>query len=99
MVNATPLGMGSRRDRSPLPDMEGIPTEALIFDLTYGPEPNRFMEQATAAGYHWSDGREMLLYQGARSLELWTGMEPPIEVMREALQAALADPANARGAA
>jgi shikimate 5-dehydrogenase len=41
----------------------------------------------------------MLLYQGARALQLWTGMEPPIEVMRDALLAALADPAKTRGVA
>jgi shikimate dehydrogenase len=99
VVNATPLGMGSQRDQSPLPNMEGIPAEALIFDLTYGPGPNRLIEQAIAAGYQWSDGREMLLYQGARALQLWTGMEPPIEVMRDALLAALADPAKTRGVA
>jgi shikimate dehydrogenase len=99
VVNATPLGMGSNRDQSPLPGLEGIPAEALIFDLTYGPGPNRLIEQAIAAGHPWSDGREMLLYQGARALELWTGAVPPVDVMRDALQNALADPAKSRGAA
>jgi shikimate dehydrogenase len=31
----------------------------------------------------------MLLYQGARSLELWTGKKAPVEVMRQALEKAV----------
>jgi shikimate dehydrogenase len=30
------------------------------------------------------DGLEVLVRQGARSLEIWTGREPPLEVMRAA---------------
>jgi len=31
------------------------------------------------------DGLSMLLHQAARSFQLWTGLEPPVAVMRAAL--------------
>jgi len=40
------------------------------------------------------EGVEMLIEQGARSFELWTGLDAPLEVMRAAAYAALADDAG-----
>ncbi len=40
----------------------------------------------------------MLVYQGAESIRLWTGREPPVDVMREAARAALGLSAGAGGA-
>ncbi len=39
------------------------------------------MQQAVSAGCHVSDGLSMLVYQGAAAFGLWTGVEPPTDVM------------------
>jgi shikimate dehydrogenase len=47
------------------------------------------MRQAEAAGSRAIGGLGMLVRQGAASFRYWTGVEPPVEVMREAAQKAL----------
>lgn len=93
VVNATPLGRGDLADRTPLPDPGRLSPDTLVFDLTYGPGPSRLLQESEAAGLPVSDGLGMLLHQGARSFELWTGLPAPIEVMRDALRHAAAEPA------
>ena len=52
--------------------------------MVYGEGPGALLEAAAAAGASTVDGIEVLVRQGAASLEIWTGLEPPLEVMREA---------------
>ena len=47
---------------------------------------------AREAGAHVLDGLEVLVAQGAASFELWTGVPPPIEVMRRAVGLGRAEP-------
>ena len=44
------------------------------------------MRQAAAAGASAINGLGMLAWQGARSFEIWTGVEPPVEAMMAALE-------------
>ena len=52
-------------------------------------------DRARAAGAHPIGGLAMLIHQGAESFRLWTGLEPPIDVMFEAARTALAERAQA----
>ena len=52
--------------------------------MVYGERRSPLLEAAEAAGAAAVDGLEILVQQGARSLEIWTGCEPPIEIMRKA---------------
>jgi shikimate dehydrogenase len=54
----------------------------MIYRRTEKPVPRA----AQAAGCRIANGLGMLLHQGAKALELWTGREAPIDVMREALR-------------
>lgn len=58
---------------------------AWALDLAYGSEPTRFQRDAEAAGLRSSDGRPMLVGQGATSFEWWLGISPPRHVMLEAV--------------
>ena len=58
-------------------------THLACFDMIYHRTP--FQEKAAACGLRTSGGIGMLLHQGAKSLELWTGRTAPEEVMRKAL--------------
>ena len=58
----------------------------LVYDLIYNPAETNLLKEAKAAGAKVANGLGMLLYQGARSFELWTDKIAPIEIMRNALE-------------
>ena len=82
LVNATSVGVDP--DATPIP-AELIPSDLLVMDLVYDPAQSRLLREAAAAGCSTMNGDLMLLQQGARAFELWTGQPAPIEVMRAAL--------------
>lgn len=84
LVNATPLG-----DRSPMLDWVRLPRGLTVFDLVYAPRSTALLAAAREAGCRTVEGIEMLVEQGARSFEIWTGIPAPIAVMREAALSAL----------
>jgi len=57
-----------------------------VVDLAYGPEETALVAAARAAGCEVVDGLEALVRQGAASFRLWTGLEPPVDVMRNAVR-------------
>lgn len=87
IIQATPLGM-KPTDACPLPPGAFHPGQR-VFDLIYRPADTITMRVARAAGARVANGLDMLLYQGVRAFEIWTGVQPPVNVMREALQSAL----------
>ena len=66
-----------------------IRPQTLVYDLVY-PAETRLLRDARAAGAQTMGGLPMLIYQGAASFEIWTGQKAPIDIMRSALEAALA---------
>jgi len=95
VVNATPLGSGSNVE-TPLPPGAVLHRGMVVFDLVYRPRETPLLRQARAAGCRTVEGIEMLIEQGARSFELWTGLSAPLAVMRTAAYQALAAPSLAR---
>ena len=85
IVNTTPLGMFPNVETSPWPDNLQIPAGSFVYDLVYNPKHTKLMQQAEAAGCQASHGLGMLLRQGATAFELWTGVQPDLSVMRDAL--------------
>jgi shikimate dehydrogenase len=90
VVNTLPIGLKSDEQDIPYPfnarDMAGKRFErtTLFYDLLYGETP--FLKQARADGAErLQDGTKMLVYQGALSFELWTGLPAPRDKMLEAL--------------
>jgi shikimate dehydrogenase len=57
-----------------------------VVDLAYGPGETALVAAARAAGCQVVDGFEALVRQGAASFRLWTGLEPPLDVMRAAVR-------------
>jgi len=90
IVNSTSVGMrhSETEGSSPLPAAL-IPAGAWCYDLVYTPAETRFLSDARDAGAWPIGGLEMLVYQAAESVRLWTGREPPIDIMRKAAQTAL----------
>ena len=65
-------------------DADSLRTGQVVVDLVYGTNDTQLIAAARAAGARTVDGLEVLVRQGAASLRLWTGMEPPLEAMRVA---------------
>ncbi len=82
VVNSTSVGMFPRTAFSPVPVDFPWRQSMIAYDLVYNPSETLFLAQARACGATCIDGLEMLLFQGARSFEIWTGMKPRIEIMR-----------------
>ncbi len=88
VVNTTSLGMFPQVDASPWDD--GIPLpEAVICDLVYTPIQTKFLQQAASQGLPTVDGTGMLIYQGAKAFEIWTGEPAPVAVLRQTLLSVL----------
>ena len=82
VVNATSIGL-SPEDGLPVPEMKFYAGQT-AFDVVYNRE-TRFIQEAKAAGAQVTGGLGMLVYQGARSFELWTGGPAPKEIMWSSL--------------
>jgi shikimate dehydrogenase len=83
VINATPLGL---KPDDPLPyDPAKITSDMVICDLIYKETP--LLQEAKNKGAKVVNGSGMLLWQGVLAFELWTGIKPPVDVMREVLLA------------
>ncbi|MFN2134934.1 MAG: shikimate dehydrogenase [Candidatus Promineifilaceae bacterium] len=85
VVNTTPLGMSPASDLSVWPAWLPFPRGTFAYDLVYNPPGTRFMALAKGAGCGTSNGLGMLLRQGAAAFALWTGLEPSLSAMANAL--------------
>lgn len=84
VVQGSSLGL---KDSDPMPIDPALLKDVCFYDTIYKETP--LLKAAGQAGLKTADGRTMLLHQGAKSLELWTGQEAPIEKMRQALYDAM----------
>lgn len=81
IINATPLGL---KETDPLPVNASLLTERLtVCDLIYKETP--LLKAASGKGCKTLNGLGMLLHQGVLAFEIWTGVKPPVDVMRRAL--------------
>jgi len=87
VVHATPVGMKTTDPSLVAADLfrEG----QCVFDLIYMYPETPILKEARKAGAKISNGLDMLLYQGVRAFEIWTGQVPPVAAMREVLTKAV----------
>jgi shikimate dehydrogenase len=84
VVQATPVGM--REDDASLLPGSHFREGQQVFDLIYMYPQTAIMKAAEAGGARAANGLGMLLHQGARAFEIWTGQKPPVDAMRTALE-------------
>lgn len=85
-VNTTPLGMGKWISKSPVEYHEAEFLEGKIcYDLVYNPLKTEFLSIAESAGAETIGGLDMLIHQGNRSFEIWTGHTFPYEKVKTQL--------------
>jgi len=83
VVNGTPVGM--KPDDKPLLSKEKFHADQVVYDLIYVVPETAFMKPALEAGAKAKNGIGMLLHQGIRSFEIWTGKSADEPAMRHAL--------------
>jgi len=87
VVNCTAIGM---EDEDPFEDLPLEPDQlgagVTVVDLVYAGGESRLVREARERSATVVDGLEVLVQQGGESLRLWTGMDPPLDVMREAVR-------------
>ena len=69
-------------------DPEWLAPQSIVYDIVYTPPKTRLLQAAAEKGCHTVGGLGMLVHQGAIAFEKWTGVNPPVETMRQALQGA-----------
>lgn len=85
IVNTTAVGLQGEDPFEHLPLAAGsFRSEQVVVDMVYAATPSALLTVAQAAGASTVDGIEVLVRQGALSLQIWTGREAPVEAMRTA---------------
>ena len=88
LVNTTPVGMYPNTDESPIQkiDLQKLPKDAFVYDIIYNPLETKLLEYAKSLDLKTLNGVEMLVRQGAESLNIWLEKDiAPLEIMRNAV--------------
>jgi len=89
VLNATSVGLATG-DGLPFDERQfSLSRAGAAYDMVYRQAETPFLRSARLAGCRVANGLGMLLYQGARALEIWSGREAPVAVMRDALKQAI----------
>ncbi|HCU81953.1 MAG TPA: shikimate dehydrogenase [Enterococcus sp.] len=86
LINATDIGMGSKKDQLPIADVKLLHSQLAVFDLIYSPSETRLIQESKKMGIKAYNGLGMLIHQGAIAFELWTHREMPVQNVRERLE-------------
>lgn len=92
IVNATPIGMkGFMADQMPLEraDLDKLNPNAVIYDIVYNPVKTVLIQEAQKRGLKTIGGLDMLIYQAERAIQIWTGKDPDVKLMKIAALEAL----------
>jgi shikimate dehydrogenase len=89
LINATSAGLRPE-DEAPV-DLARFPAGTLVYDMIYNPAAPALVRAARAQGMRAVNGLSMLVYQGVRALEIWSGAAVPVEEMNKAAHAVLAE--------
>ncbi|MFT8321869.1 MAG: shikimate dehydrogenase [Bacillus sp. (in: firmicutes)] len=84
-TNGTSVGMKPLEGQSVITDPSMLRPDLIVSDVVYMPEKTKLLEMAEAQGCRIINGLGMMLWQGAKAFELWTGEEMPVGHVKELL--------------
>ena len=87
LINTTSSGM--TEEKKPPLSIHGLSKAAIVSDIVYRPPQTPLLKEAEKAGHKVHRGLGMLIWQGALSFTLWTGLPAPVDTMRFAAVQAL----------
>lgn len=82
-VNGTVVGMKPMDDQSVVKDLSAFRPGLVVCDAVYNPEETKMLREAREAGCTCIGGKGMLLWQGVAAFKLYTGMDMPVEEVKE----------------
>jgi shikimate dehydrogenase len=85
VINATSAGL--KPGEAPPIDLAAIPRPLGIYDMIYNPPRTALLQAAETLGIPAANGLTMLVHQGAKALEIWSGV--PAEVTAPLMERAL----------
>lgn len=86
LINATSLGM-KPDDSLPLDEKQfSLKQARAVYDMIYRPAETKLLAAAKKSGCKTANGLGMLLHQGAKAFEIWTGKPAPLKIMRRAAE-------------
>ena len=90
LVNATSVGLYPDVNARPDIDYDSLTPRTYVQDVIPNPAFTPFLREADRRGLRWQSGLAMLVNQAALNIRMWTGKDPDKDVMRRALEEALA---------
>jgi shikimate dehydrogenase len=88
LVNATSLGMAPNVNTTPV-ERSLMKTGLIVVDAVYNPLKTRLMREAEEIGATAIGGLSMLVHQGGKAFELWTGLKAQTDLMSKAARRTL----------
>lgn len=85
LINATSVGMKPMEQESIVRDVAAFHPGLTVLDAVYEPVETRLLREAKEAKCHCIGGKSMLLWQAAAAFKLYTGLELPVEELKEIL--------------
>lgn len=84
LINTTSVGMYPHQDKSPV-NATTLTGYQYVMDVIYNPLHTKLLKDAQRQGCYIFSGADMFVHQGAEQLRLWTGKEPPRELMKKVI--------------
>jgi shikimate dehydrogenase len=85
VINTTSVGMSPDSDDSITTLGDSFVKDQIVFDLVYNPPQTKLLQLASGQGAIVLDGIKMLVHQAAKSFELWTGEQIPVDELYNSL--------------
>jgi len=85
VINATSIGLGNFDARVPL-NLDSLQLDMVVADVVLNPPQTQLIRDAAARGCTTLDGLGMFVSQAMIAFKIWTGVEPDLGVMREAIE-------------
>lgn len=83
LVNTSPVGMSPNEDACLIKNPDILNPSLIVSDIIYNPKETKLLKMANEKGCKTFNGAYMLLFQGAKAFEIWTGSEMPIPQIKE----------------
>lgn len=85
LVDSTSVGMNPLEGQSNITDLSMVKKDLVVADTVYIPKKTKLLELVESKGCHIINGLGMMLWQGAKAFEIWTGEQMPVEYVKEQL--------------
>jgi 3-dehydroquinate dehydratase/shikimate dehydrogenase len=87
VINCTPVGMRGAREKESLLTADELTNTKFVYDLVTRFDDTPLIIEAKKAGVPAIGGTEMLIAQGAKQFEIWTGRQAPLDLIKESVSA------------